>query len=327
MIPSDQLAQALAKLRTANRIDGTKNSYRKDNPSEYDKVMQYLDGAARPTVTSDMGLGLVGVEDARRALTTTPEPEPEPEPPISGTILFNADNEVAAPLQQWSSIANGDLTTVTAQNGVTPVQGSRMLRCYVSTSNRASWEPSLLQASVIQKNPTPGVTNNTDVYTGWSFYIVPGFQYAGNAHATLMEYHGGTGMQQAPIHFGIFGNGGSAGHFFLDLHRQASAYSPVFQNSIGPMITGKWVDCILRNKWSSASDGVVQFWMKVRDGQPMSITTDRKINYNGATWNMAGVNIYLIHCVYRSIQSQDATVYFDNTKVGTTFDVVDPGRY
>ena len=81
--PQELLAQSLAKLQTANRIDGTKNSYRKDMPGEYGKVVTtYLNGGARPTgVTSDMGMGLMLAEDARRALAGTQPPEPEPEPP------------------------------------------------------------------------------------------------------------------------------------------------------------------------------------------------------------------------------------------------------
>ncbi len=71
--PAELLAQSLAKFQTANRIDGNKNSYRKDNPNEYAAVMAYLAGGTRPTsVTSDMGLGLVLEEDARRALLAGP---------------------------------------------------------------------------------------------------------------------------------------------------------------------------------------------------------------------------------------------------------------
>ena len=67
--PAELLAQSIAKGLTANRIDGTKNSYRKDNPTEYAAVVAYLTGGPRPgTVVSDMGLHLVLEEDARRAL-------------------------------------------------------------------------------------------------------------------------------------------------------------------------------------------------------------------------------------------------------------------
>ena len=79
--PAELLQQSLAKLQAANRVDGSRNSYRKDNPTEYDKVIVYLKGGARPTgVTSDMGMGLMLEEDARRSLTVQPEPGPAPEP-------------------------------------------------------------------------------------------------------------------------------------------------------------------------------------------------------------------------------------------------------
>lgn len=84
--PAELLEQSLAKFRTANRIDGTRASYRRDNPDEYVSVMAYLDGGPRPgNVTSDMGLGLVLEEDARRALGVV-EPPPPPPPPSGNYI-------------------------------------------------------------------------------------------------------------------------------------------------------------------------------------------------------------------------------------------------
>ena len=73
------LELALAALRQANRIDGLRASYRKDNPAEYAKVMDYLDGSARPAGADSfslMGHGLVLVEDARRSVTAPPPPPP-----------------------------------------------------------------------------------------------------------------------------------------------------------------------------------------------------------------------------------------------------------
>ena len=108
MTPAELLTQALAKLQTANRIDGTKNSYRRDNSAEYAAVVSYLQGGSRPNATSDMGVELVGVEDARRALAVAPEPEPEPPPvglsvdratmkPVGGTVLRQDDGSAADP--------------------------------------------------------------------------------------------------------------------------------------------------------------------------------------------------------------------------------------
>jgi hypothetical protein len=71
--PAELLAQSLDALRNANRIDGTRASYRKDNPAEYGAVLAYLDGGTRPAGTlSLMGRGLVLEEDARRALASSP---------------------------------------------------------------------------------------------------------------------------------------------------------------------------------------------------------------------------------------------------------------
>lgn len=61
------LASALQHLLKAKRISAPSQSYRKDNPVEYAKVDAYIKGGSRPTgITTEMGLGLVEVEDVRR---------------------------------------------------------------------------------------------------------------------------------------------------------------------------------------------------------------------------------------------------------------------
>lgn len=61
------LSSAIDHLLLAKRISAASQSYAKDNPAEYAKVKAYLDGGSRPTgVTTQMGLGLVEVEDVRR---------------------------------------------------------------------------------------------------------------------------------------------------------------------------------------------------------------------------------------------------------------------
>ncbi len=87
--PEELLAQALAKFQTANRIDGSRNSFKKDSPLEYQSVVAYLNGGSRPQVASDMGVALALTEDARRALGVIVEPEPEPEPtPTSAKLRW-----------------------------------------------------------------------------------------------------------------------------------------------------------------------------------------------------------------------------------------------
>ena len=69
------LASALSHLLKAKRISAPSQSYRKDNPAEYAKVLAYLEGGARPIgVVTEMGLGLAEVEDVRRAQATPPLP-------------------------------------------------------------------------------------------------------------------------------------------------------------------------------------------------------------------------------------------------------------
>lgn len=65
---SDELGGDLARLRAAPRISGAKQSYRWDSPTEYAAVMKYLDGGVRPNAITDIGIGLVLIEDVRREL-------------------------------------------------------------------------------------------------------------------------------------------------------------------------------------------------------------------------------------------------------------------
>jgi hypothetical protein len=73
--PAELLAESLTALRNAKRFSHTSNSYRKDNPGEYGKVISYLDGGARPTGTlTEMGKHAVLQEDVRRELVNPPLP-------------------------------------------------------------------------------------------------------------------------------------------------------------------------------------------------------------------------------------------------------------
>lgn len=103
--PAELLSQSLAALRDANRVDGTRASYRKDNPGEFVSVMAYLDGGPRPNLQlSLMGQGLVLEEDARRALA--PAPPPPPPPPPTGSKLSWAPPTLSNPVQWTMTNAN-----------------------------------------------------------------------------------------------------------------------------------------------------------------------------------------------------------------------------
>lgn len=112
------LSTAISHLLAAKRISGASQSYAKDNPAEWTKVKAYLTGAARPSgVTSEMGLGLLGVEDVRRAIVVNPPPNAWPSSYFNGPLGANnvlpADARGAL-LNLWSgtSTTNSDSRTL-----------------------------------------------------------------------------------------------------------------------------------------------------------------------------------------------------------------------
>lgn len=67
------LDSAIQHLLKAKRISAPSQSYAKDNPGEWAKVQAYLEGGARPTgIATEMGLGLIEVEDERREIDPPP---------------------------------------------------------------------------------------------------------------------------------------------------------------------------------------------------------------------------------------------------------------
>lgn len=77
------LTEAIDHLLKAKRISAVTQSYKKDNPVESAKVFAYLNGGTRPTgVSSEMGLGLMEVEDERR--------KPPVEPPLPSNVARSA---------------------------------------------------------------------------------------------------------------------------------------------------------------------------------------------------------------------------------------------
>lgn len=81
------LDSAIQHLLKAKRISNPTQSYAKDNPGEWSKVKGYLAGGARPTgVTTEMGIGLIEVEDVRRGSTTPPLPSNVARSAPGGTV-------------------------------------------------------------------------------------------------------------------------------------------------------------------------------------------------------------------------------------------------
>ena len=185
-----------------------------------------------------------------------------------------------------------------------------MARVEVRGGEPASWDASM-NVSLAQKDNLPNVGLGNDVYMGWSVYIPGNFSYPTNGGSNLIvEWHADASMQQAPFHFGI---NGYTGQFFVDLHTAATGFSPVLSKDIGPLVTGRWVDCVVRTKWAQDASGVFEFWM---DGV-------KRVSWTGRTWGTQQV-VYPEAGYYRANYNATAVLYIDALKVGTSYDSVAP---
>jgi hypothetical protein len=111
------LDSAIQHLLNAKRITAPTQSYAKDNPSEATKVFAYLNGGTRPSgVTTEMGVGLLEVEDARRQVPPNP---PDP-PPVSGPITISAGGTYTG---NWKSTTAQPAVTISTNQPVI-IEGS-----------------------------------------------------------------------------------------------------------------------------------------------------------------------------------------------------------
>jgi hypothetical protein len=84
---------------------------------------------------------------------------------------------------------------------------------------------------------------------------------------------------------------------------------------LGPMVTGRWVDFVMRTKWH-LTDGIVQVWMNGNQ-----IVNATRIN----TWYTSGQTTVKPQLgLYRPLFSQTALFYLDAFKLGDTYDSVRP---
>jgi hypothetical protein len=317
----------------------------KQNPGEAQKWNEYRDAAkahvkdapapAKPSMGTKYGKALVAAGDLHVSVTDIGSeydggPESPPPSPPSGTLLFHADMETTNILTQYDSMAapsvnTGQVAPVTAENGVTPRRGSKMLRMEVRAGETAPWG-STLQAALVQKQP--GSLSNIglgyDNFQGISFYVYPGLQVLNpNMHCVFLEWHGTAQMLQAPFHFGI---NALNGQWYCDLHR-VSAYSPIFVDSMGAHQTGVWMNVVSGIRWRSDSTGFYKLWLK-QAGTGAMTDADLKVNrLNIPTWNTTGAAIYPTVCLYRNNFNSLGRVYFDSHRIGDTLEIVDPENY
>jgi hypothetical protein len=243
--------------------------------------------------------------------------------PVTGTLIFNGDFDTGN-LSQYTNVicyTPARLQAVASDAGVTPRQGAYMGRFEARQGESLPWGASISGAFAVKQLPQVGYNQTyNDIYFAWSSWIPSSWPYANpNMHSIFMEWHGNGAMIQAPFHWGILAAGSNAGKFFIDLHRDPSAYSPIFQVAFealsDPGVANAWHDYTCRIKWSMGGDGKVTFW---RDGV-------LKYDYTGPTAPITGESIKLQTCIYMANAAPAIKVmYHDEVKVGTTYEIVQP---
>jgi polysaccharide lyase-like protein len=326
-VPNEQSSTNHKKWVQANPNEAAKwAAYR-------DKVLAYEAGGAAipvPSMATPHGKALVAAGELHMSVTDigadwNPPPAPPPPDPIpTGTLIWNGDLDTGNE-SQWTNIirnATDRFRVTTSDTGVAPRQGTHMARVEVRQGEAASWASTLSATLAVRQFPTVGYNQTyNDIYFAWSAWVPSNWPYADpDMHSIFMEWHGNGAMIQAPFHWGILAAGANVGKFFVDLHRDPTAYSPVsvgwFDHITSAGMGNAWHNYTCRIKWSMASDGVFQFW---QDGV-------LRHNYFGPTAPITGESLKLqAGCYMKNGPPASKVLYLDEMKVGTTYDIVQPG--
>ena len=244
----------------------------------------------------------------------SPPPPPPPPPPPAGTVLFDGGFDTGD-TSQWSFIHEfvTERFRAVTSDGVTPRKGSHMARVEVRYNEPASWTAGA-NVSLAQKDGLLNVGLGKDIYTGFSVYLPNGFAYVPNQYMNnIMEWHANAPMSQAPIHV-MIDSINLPVNFAVDLHTDMTGYSPKGRWSFGPLVTGRWVDFVLRVKWATDTSGIVEGWM---DGVKKFSSGPIR------TWGGQSI-VYPELGYYRANYNSTAVLYLDAFKIGTSYGSVAP---
>jgi hypothetical protein len=227
---------------------------------------------------------------------------------------------------QWDFVhrfAAERFSVVESDARVVPRSGSHMARVEVRYNEPASWTAGA-NASLAEKDSgLAGLGElGADSYVGFSVFLPDGFpavpsQFANN----IFEWHGDSNDVQASVHLLIdtfYGkhNGivNTSPGFVLDLHTEPGYHPVMFR--FGNLVTGRWVDFVVRVKWTTDSSGMVEGWM---DGV-RKFTSSRPTWYSGN--QIRNVKPQLGY--YRANYSRTAVLYVDAFRLGRSYDAVVP---
>ena len=229
-------------------------------------------------------------------------------------------------LSQWDNIfesAPGRFRAVASDGGVRPRQGSYMARVEVRPDEPASWTAGA-NVAMVGKGSGPGGSGllGADTYIGFSVFLPRGFSYVPNQlFNNIFEWHGDSNDVQASVHLTIdsiignhYGISNPRPGFVVDLHTE-TGYKPVMFR-LGDLVTGRWLDFVIRTKWATDGSGVIAGWM---DGVK-KFSSSRKTWYSGGQISMVKPQLGY----YRANYSRPAILYVDAFKIGTSYASVAP---
>ncbi|MBA3375303.1 MAG: heparin lyase I family protein [Actinobacteria bacterium] len=173
-------------------------------------------------------------------------------------------------ISQWDSVftaAPDRFRAVTSDGGVIPRQASHMARVEVRPNEAASWTTGA-NVSMVEKTYAPAGSGRLgdDTFVGFSVFLPNGFPYPNQLMNNIFEWHGDSNEVQASVHLTIdgivgkhYGISNRRPGFVLDLHTEAG-YNPVMFR-FGDLVTGRWVDFVVRTKWATDGSGIIEGWM------------------------------------------------------------------
>lgn len=211
--------------------------------------------------------------------------------------------------------SSGKNITVTAQ----PARGGQAAFRHVTQSGAEASE--IITA--------PGAIGREQWY-GWSLQLPADFDHRDRS-TVLMQLTAATSEPIAKLACGL---GASAleinakGQAVFHLHLPAAGGGHrCVEHPLSPDVTpakGKWVDVVMRAKWTNAEDGFVDLWVKVHDNNFFHL-----VQYNGRTWGSAerGPEFRIGVRVAGAAAKGDVVVLTDELRLGdasSSFDEVAP---
>jgi hypothetical protein len=174
----------------------------------------------------------------------------------------------------------------------------------------------------------PAAVDGTDLWYGWAM------KYSPNWDATQIDhtrsYFLGTGgfrytstPRNGPgANLGAWENPAAGNVAYwrsgLDLTSSVGNMS-TGATWLGPVVTGRWVTFVEHVRWSTRSDGTMEWW---RDGVKMG-------QYDGATFGSKSPPPkaeYRLGIYEGTKVDVDRSIYYDNVRVGTSYAAVDPAH-